>query len=377
MGTRLGWFVMLVLIVGGLTWLMKPVLGLFIGSLAVAYLLDPVVDRFEARGYSREAGIGVLAVTATLISLALLGVVIPAVALEVQDLAVAIPGYVAVMSDWYHDTVVRIELATGAELPDTFGAVVANLQAELLGTAPVAEPLAEDPGGLSDALKDAAPNVGKAVAGFLTSALAGGLSFVLAVVNLALVPIFVFYLLKDWDRLVAAVDRMVPPRHRARVRRLSREIDMRTASFVRGQLTVCCVLAVLYSIGLLFTGIDMAIAVGVTSGLLFIVPYLGTVVGIVAASVLALVKFGVSGPLIGVWATFATVQFIEGTFLTPKIMGEQVGLHPLVVMIALLVGGDLMGLWGMLVAIPITAAGQVLLFEWMGSYYKSGFFEDT
>jgi len=370
------WFAMLVVILGGLSWLMRPVFGLFVGSLAAAYLLDPVVDRFEARGWSREAGIGVLAVTATLISLALLGVVIPAVALEVQDLAVAIPGYLAVMSGWYEQSVQQIEAATGTELPDTFGAVVANLQAELLHAQPV-EATPEAAGGIAGALKSAAPNVGKTVASFVTSALAGGLSFVLAVVNLALVPIFVFYLLRDWDRLVGAVDQMVPPRHRARVRRLASEIDQRTASFVRGQLTVCAVLAVLYSLGLLFTGIDMAIAVGVTSGLLFIVPYLGTVVGIVAASVLALVKFGLSGALIGVWATFAIVQLIEGMLLTPRIMGEQVGLHPLVVMMALLVGGDLLGIWGMLVAIPITAAGQVLLFEWIGGYRKSGFFEDT
>ncbi len=229
---------------------------------------------------------------------------------------------------------------------------------------------------IEDAVKSAVPTVGKLAGQALKGVLAGGLGIVVTLLNLLLVPVFTFYLLRDWDRAVAGVDALIPAPQRPLVRRVSREIDGRLQAFVRGQLTVCLALGVLYSIGLLVVGIDLAIVVGMLSGLLFIVPYLGTAVGIVAASGLALLAFGVDWHLVGVLGVFGGVQLIEGMVLTPWIVGDKVGLHPLVVMIALLVGGNLFGIAGMLLAIPVTAAAQVLLVEWIQAYRASDAFED-
>ena len=144
---------------------------------------------------------------------------------------------------------------------------------------------------------------------------------------------------------------------------------------IRDRITVCCVLAVLYSVGLWAAGIDLAFTVGMLAGALFVVPYLGTVVGVGLGSVLCLMKFGVDIHLIYVLAAFGIPQFIESWYLTPKVVGDKVGLHPLVVMIALLAGGGLAGIWGMLLAIPITAVADVLAREGLYIYKKSAAFK--
>jgi predicted PurR-regulated permease PerM len=156
--------------------------------------------------------------------------------------------------------------------------------------------------------------------------------------------------------------------------RLARDVDERLAAFVRGQLTVCVVLAVLYSLGLLLADVDMALSVGLLSGALFVVPYLGTIVGIALASVLCLMKFGIDIHLLYVALAFGIPQFIESWYLTPKVVGDKVGLHPLIVMIALLAGGGLAGIWGMLLAIPLTAVLDVLAREALSMYRDSSVF---
>jgi predicted PurR-regulated permease PerM len=230
---------------------------------------------------------------------------------------------------------------------------------------------------LPDLVKKISPDARAAIQGYLTGAFSSGLGLVLKIFNLALLPIFTFFLLRDWDRLIASVDDLVPPRYRVTVRRVAREVDLRLGGFVQGQITVALVLAVLYSIGLRIVGIDLAYLVGISAGLLFVVPYLGTVLGIVISVVLSILKFGFDGHLIGVAAAFAIPQAIEGWFLTPRIMGNKVGLHPMVIMVALIVGGNLMGVWGMLVAIPVTATIFVLLSEWLARYRSSRVFGDT
>ena len=221
---RVFWGVGLLLVVGGIVYLLRSVFAILFTSVVFAYLLDPVVDRWEAKGRSRESGIGVIFGCFALLLAVLVFVVLPQVSAEFIEL------------------------------------------------------------------------------------------------NLALLPIFTFYLLRDWDRMVAGIDSMIPLRYRERTRRLAGEIDARLGSFVRGQITVCACLAVLYSIGLLISGIDMAIVVGVTAGILFIVPYLGTVVGVVLATALALLKFGFDWHVLAVWGTFGIAQGIE--FIQSGGLGE-------------------------------------------------------
>jgi len=387
---RLWWVVTLAGLGLLLVYLLRSLLALLIASAVIAYLLDPLVDRFEARGWKRESAIVTLAVSAVLVMVPLGLLFINYVAGELQVLSQNLTvyeeglklGFEQRMGTW--EAIVADPPSTPAAIFEAARELIAGGEHQRLVEEQGAEGALDDLldpaayvdfAGLGDLVKQAIPNVGKWVTGLLKDTLAGGMSFVIGILNLALVPIFVFYLLRDWDRIIGAIDELVPPRHRERMRRLSTDIDGRLASFVRGQATVCAALGVLYTIGLVISGIDMAVAVGMLSGALFIIPYLGTVVGVIVATGLALLKFGLGWQLIAVWVTFGGVQLLEGSVLTPTIVGDKVGLHPLVVMIALLVGGNLLGLWGMLVAIPITAAAQVLLAEWYRGYQASHFFE--
>jgi predicted PurR-regulated permease PerM len=224
-------------------------------------------------------------------------------------------------------------------------------------------------------LESLSPDSRETLQGWVTHALSGSVGFLLQLLNLALLPIFAFYIVRDWDHATAWFHDKIPHRLRGTVVPLLAEIDERLSAFLRGQLTVCCVLAVLYSAGLWSVArIDLAVVVGVTSGLLFIVPYLGTAFGICAGTLLALLKFGIGVQVLYVWAVFGVVQLIEGWFLTPVVVGDKVGLHPLVVMVALLAGANLLGIWGMLFAIPVAATLSVLLTAGLAHYRKSGFF---
>ncbi|HJN73387.1 MAG TPA: AI-2E family transporter [Myxococcota bacterium] len=366
---RIFWAAGLILLGLGIVYLLRSVFAILFAAIVFAYLLDPIIDRFEARGMKREVGIGILFTGIALACGFLMLVVVPSAGREFAELAGNVGAYVDGLQERLTQVHAIAEERLGQPIPITGEEILHELEVALV------EDSGEE-GGISTLLSDAAPDVGGRLAGILSTTLSGGFHFVIAVLNLALLPIFTFYLLRDWDRIIAGIDRMIPPRNRPIIRRLSKEIDERLASFVRGQTTVCLCLAVLYSLGLLLTGIDLAIVVGVVAGVLFIVPYLGTVVGVLLASLLAILKFGFDIHLLEVWAVFAIVQGIEGFVLTPYIVGDKVGLHPFVVMLALIVGGNLFGIWGMLLAIPVTAAAQVLLAEWSRRYQASQYFEE-
>lgn len=353
--------------IGGLVYLLRSIFAMLFAAVVFAYLLDPLVDRLEARGWRREIGIGVVfSGILTLLVFAVL-IVVPSVAKEFVELSENVGPYLDGLSVRLVEWQALAEAKLGRPIPLTAEGLLAEMELALAESE-------GDPDGVATIVKDAAPDVGGRLATLLKTALSGGMTFVVGVLNLALLPIFTFYLLRDWDKILAGIDDMIPPRNRRVIRRLAGEIDERLASFVRGQSTVAAALGVLYSGGLLLVGIDLPIVVGMTAGVLGLIPYLGNVVGIVIASVLAILKFGLDWHLPGVWAVFMISQGIEGFVLTPNIVGDKVGLHPFVVMLALLVGGNLFGIWGMLFAIPVTAAAQVLLVEWYGRYKASRYF---
>lgn len=366
---RIFWAAGLILLGLGIVYLLRSVFAILFAAIVFAYLLDPVIDRFEARGFKREVGIGILFATLGLIFSFVLLIVIPTAGQEFAELAKNVSGYVDDLQIRLTELHALAQERTGQSIPITGDEILHELELSLM------EDHGEE-GGFATVLSDAAPDVGGRLAAILTTTLSGGIEFVIGVLNLALLPIFTFYLLRDWDRIIGGIDRLIPPRNRPMARRLSKAIDERLASFVRGQTTVCLALSVLYSLGLMLTGIDLAIVVGVAAGVLFIVPYLGTIVGVVLASLLAILKFGFDEHILYVWAVFAIVQAVEGFVLTPYIVGDKVGLHPFVVMLALIVGGNLFGIWGMLLAIPVTAAAQVLLAEWRTRYMSSRYFEE-
>ncbi|MED5369893.1 MAG: AI-2E family transporter [Myxococcota bacterium] len=354
-------------------YLLRSLFAILLASVIFAYLLDPVVDRLQARGLGREAGIAV--VFGGLILSFTLGLLllVPMVAREFAELSVNLSNYIDELAIRLTQARVWLETQTGYTLPVTGEELLHEL---FQGVEEGAADKTGDTSGISDVLTQAAPNVGRWVGGALASALTGGVTVILAVLNWLLLPVFSFYLLRDWDLLVDGVDELIPHSHRPTVRRLAKAIDGRLSAFVRGQILVAGGQGVIYAIGLLISGIDLAIAVGLAAGVLAVVPYLGTIVGIGLASLLAILKFGLSWHLLAVWGTFAAAQVVEGLYLTPKILGDQVGLHPLVVMLAVIVGGSIFGVGGMLLAIPVTAAALVLVEEWIERYRGSRFFSE-
>jgi len=194
------------------------------------------------------------------------------------------------------------------------------------------------------------------VAGLLGSLKIGGLALFAFLINLLLVPVVLFFLLRDWNSLVASVDAMIPRRLHARARSILAEIDAVLAEFLRGQLIVMLVMSVYYSVALWATGLEFALPVGVITGLLVIIPYIGAFTGILLGTIAALLQFGTIAGLAWVWLAFAVGQALEGMAVTPLLVGQRIGLHPVAVIFALLAFGSVFGFFGVLLALPASAA---------------------
>ena len=212
------------------------------------------------------------------------------------------------------------------------------------------------------------------VAVFVSRAFSTTIGFLIAILGYLIIPVYLFYLLVDFDRFHAGILGLIPERFREPARRLGREVDQVLGGFLRGQLSVCLILAVLYSIGLLLIGIDLALVIGILSGLAFIVPYVGTIFGIVAGGAMAVAKFHDLLHVLLVLGWFALVQGLEGMVITPRVVGDRVGLHPMATILAVLIGGELFGFLGLLLAVPTAAAGNVLLRHLLKTYRDSTFF---
>lgn len=325
-------------------------------SLISAYLLDPLIDRFERSGWTRTRAIGVaLSLFLAFDALAIL-LLVPYVVSEMADVTANFDNYGEQLESSALALEAKIEEVTGR--PIDFGLSSAAKELPAL--------LEKLPEGALDPVGAVVTKIGGWFGGVF------GFLF-----QWALFPIFVFFFLRDWDQMKRSLFGLIPFRFRKSVLSSYVEIDAKMAQFLRGQFSLCCILAVLYALGLgLFTDIDMAILIGVLSGLLFIIPYFGTAFGIIVGSTLAVLKFGVSFEIVKVWAVFGVVQGIEGAFLTPKIVGDSVGLHPVVVMLALVVGANLFGFLGILLGVPLAAAIQVLLSKAVARYRETEFFTE-
>ncbi|HUT55428.1 MAG TPA: AI-2E family transporter [bacterium] len=349
---RIGIGLLALALAAGLLYVLRNALVPVSVAVFLAYLLDPVIDRLEARKIPRSAAIFILAGVLFVVA----GVVGGFLAVQAQREMVAL----------YHDLPKYLETAQGSlgpkakeylgiELPATLQQAIAEAKAQLANIDPAA-------------LKPVSNLVGKITRSTL--------AFVSWILGLVIIPVFLFYFLRDWDRLKYDVLEYVPLSHRDYVSSKARQIDEILGAFIRGQLTICVILGVLYSAGLMLTGIDLAVVIGFSAGILFIVPYLGTILGIIAASIMALLKFGISWQLIGVWAAFGVAQLLEGTLITPRVMGDRVGLSPVIVIFALLVGADLLGILGMLIAVPCAAVIKVFVREGLDKYRASSFFQE-
>lgn len=329
-------------------WLLSSMLLPFVVGLAVAYLLDPVVDRLERLHLPRW-----LATTLVLLSFVVLLVLImllllPLVQAQVSHLVEVLPNYTTVLRD---------------RVTPMFAHLVERLSPEDV-----------------ERLRNAAGNYAGDMVGWigkvLSRILSGGLALFDVVSVVFVTPIVAFYLMRDWDILVDRVDQWLPRQHAATIRKEAQEVNDTLSGFVRGQATVCVVLGLFYAIALSMAGLDFGLVIGLMAGILSFIPYVGTMFGFISSTGLALLQFDSAWRVGIVVGIFLFGQAVEGNVLTPKLVGDKVGLHAVWVIFALLAGGTLFGFVGVLLAVPVAAVIGVLtrfaLRQYLASPYYRG-----
>lgn len=339
------WFWLVVgLISVSLLYLLAPILTPFLVAAFLAYLGDPLVDRLERWKLSRTLAVTVvfLSICVTLVLFFLF--LVPVLETQVKRFINMIPVYI----DW-----------------------AVNVLAPWLR-----DRFAVDPSVLEvDKLKTILTSHWKETGGFIRSTIEtiseSGFVVLGWVANLALIPIITFYLLRDWDQMVAYIDDLLPRSTQPLLSKLARESDEVLGAFLRGQLLVMVALAVIYSVGLWLVGLEFALLIGIIAGVVSFVPYLGLIVGVGVAGIAILFQSPDIFDLFWVLAVFVVAQVIEGTILTPMLVGERIGLHPVTVIFAVLAGGQLFGFFGILLALPVAAILAVIMRHIHDTYKQS------
>ncbi|MBV7410476.1 AI-2E family transporter [Maritimibacter sp. DP1N21-5] len=319
-----------------LLYLLGDVILPFLLGGAIAYFLDPIADKLEAIGFRRIWATVTITIIGLLVFTLMILLIVPTLVQQTTELFDAVPQIATSLREWLV-----------AQFPDVVNEE-SVLRQSLDG---VAATIQERGGELLNAI--------------LTSAQ----SVISVVVLLVVVPVVTFYLLWDWDRMVAAIDDLLPRDHAPTIRYLASEVDKTLASFIRGQGTVCLILGTFYAVALMIAGLSFGLIVGAIAGALTFIPYIGALVGGALAIGLAFFQFwGEWWHIAIVAGIFVIGQFLEGNFLTPNLVGSSVGLHPVWLIFALSAFGTLFGFVGMLVAVPVAAALGVVLRYFIGRY---------
>jgi len=344
------WLVLALLAGGGwLIYLLAPVITPFAISAVLAYLGDPLVDRLEKASVWRwkvGRAVAVSIVFALILSLLIvvLLIIIPMLAEQVRLLVHRLPEWI----EWFSATALPwLAAKAGFELTDF------------------------DPAQFADMLKQHWKEVSTAAFKVVDIISQGGMAVVALLINLVLIPVVTFYLLRDWDLLVRGIHDLLPRKIEAEVSRMATEVDDVLGAFFRGQLMVMLALGLIYSVGLSVVGVELAVLIGMGAGLLSIVPYLGSIIGVLLAAGAAIFQFQDWFHLLMVLLVFGVGQAAESMYLTPKLVGDRIGLHPVTVMFAVLAGGQLFGFLGILLALPLAAALNVLVRHMHNEYRQS------
>lgn len=329
-----------------LLWLLADILLPFIAGLAIAYFLAPLTDRLERMGVNRMvAALAIITIVVLLIVLVLL-LILPLLGGQLASLIQNIPTYVSKLRSLVSDP----------------GLPWLN---KLFGNG-----LGSDKG-ISDLVTQGAGWLTT----FLTGLWSGGRAIVSVFSLIVVTPVVAFYLLYDWHRMVSTVDSWIPVRQRETVHQLAHETDRAIAGFVRGQAAVCVILGTFYAVALTLTGLNFGVLIGLISGLITFIPYVGSMTGLVLSAGVAVAQFWPDYTwIVVVIVIFFVGQFIEGNVLSPKLVGESAGLHPVWVIFALLAFGYLFGFVGLLVAVPVSATIGVLARFALKRYLESSFY---
>ena len=345
------WFWLVVLTIATtLFYLLSPMLTPFFVAALLAYLGDPLVDRLENMKLSRTLSVTVVFVVISLIILIFFLFLVPLLEMQIKHLGEKLPGYL----DWSLSMF-------GTYLQAQLGVDPAILQGEKLKELVASN--WQQTGGLIKNVLQTLSKSGFMVVGWLGT--------------LALIQVLLFYLLRDWDNLVAYIHDLLPRSVEPTVSRLAKESDEMLGAFLRGQFMVMIALSILYWLGLSLIGLDFALLIGFIAGLVSFVPYLGLIVGITIAGIAIL--FQTQDPLNLLWilGVFVVVQVIEGSVLTPWLVGERIGLHPVAVIFAVLAGGQLFGFVGVLLALPVAAILVVIMRHLHETYKQSNVYTDA
>lgn len=323
-------------------YLLQPILMPFLAGMLLAYMGDPFADWLEDKGLSRRFSVVVVFLSLTLFFVLFLLFLIPLLG---KQLAL-IQEFIPVAVHWLRATAIPLlEQYTGVEA----GAFELDaIQKAITGHLRQASSIA------GVILKE----VGQS-----------GMALISAAVNIGLIPVVTFYLLLDWDHLKLKVLRLFPRRYQAKTEALAMECDEVLGAFIKGQLLVMLCLSVIYATGLWLVGLKLALLVGLIAGLASIVPYLGAIIGIGAGLLAGWFQFGDWVPLVWIALVFGVGQLLESFALTPLLVGDKIGLHPVTVIFAIMAGGQLAGFVGVLIALPVAAVVMVLL-RHLHDYYK-------
>lgn len=328
--------------------LLRPILAPFLFAVILAYISDPLVDRLQQLKIPRTAG-AVLVMAGLLgILITLLLILLPLLEKEIALFMERLPDY----ATW-------IKSHLGPWLHRYFGIDwhISSAQIRSVWTSHWQN----------------AGSVAAKIVPYMTQGSAAILSFFASVL---LAPVVLFYLLRDWNLLIARVDEMIPRRWYTQVNNIAHEIDNVLAEFLRGQIMVMLLMSAYYSLALWLAGLDYALPVGILAGMLVVVPYLGMLTGLTLATLVGVMQFSGIGGLLPVWIVFAIGQGLEGMIITPWLVGDRIGLHPVTVIFALLAFGQLFGFFGILLALPASAALLVGLRHAHKKYLSSKIYRD-
>jgi len=339
------WLVVLVLVVLAL-WLLSEILLPFVAGLAIAYLLTPLTDRLERFGINRLAAALLIIAFVVLALVYLILLVAPIVGAQLSSFIDSVPGNVTRLQTLLGDPSrpwLQKLLGAGFSADKSIGDLVTQ-------------------------------GVGWLTT-FLRSLWSGGRALVSLFSLVVVTPVVAFYLIYDWHRMIRNVDSWIPIQYRDTVRELAREVDAAIAGFVRGQTGVCLILGSFYAVALTLTGLNFGLLIGLISGLITFIPYVGSMTGLVLALGVAVAQFWPAyGSILIVLGIFLVGQFVEGNVLAPKLVGESVGIHPVWLIFALLAFGYLFGFVGLLVAVPLAATIGVLTRFALRRYLQSSLY---
>ena len=343
---QIAWILGGLLLAGWLVWLLGPVLTPFFISILIAYIVNPIVGWLEDLRMRRDVAVALVFGLALLLIVIVLLIVIPVLVREVADFLGRLPGY---MDAFQQNALPWLEAQLGVEI---------NLQSFDVERA-------------RSLIQEYFSNIAGAAGNVLSVMTQSGGRFLVWISSMILVPVVTFYLLRDWRNLMETLRDLLPRNIEPTVVRLTEDCDEALGGFLRGQLMVMISLGLIYALGLWIVGLNNAIAIGLIAGLVSFVPYLGAIIGILLAGVTAVIQDFSPVFLLSVAIVFVIGQLIESFVLTPKLVGDRIGLHPVLVIFAVMAGGQLFGFAGVLLALPAAAAGTVLVLYAYENYKKS------